>query len=316
MRSVFWIALLFSIFFGVSFWYGKTADVCPVPIKYSIGNIDKRFGLDKAELKEVLFKSESVWEDFTQRELFVYDDKSPFTVNLIYDDRQQLVHTEDELRAVLDKQETESKAVLDKVEEVKKQYELIKDKYLKQKEDYESRLEKYNNQVDLFNKSGGAPTEQFEKLNAEQKELSGLLDDLLKTEKGLNKLVDEINGLNEKGKELVDVYNTNVKKYNEIFGNLDPITQGDFQREGINIYKFKDKEELSRVIVHEFGHALGIKHVEGEDSIMYYLMTEQSGPVILSDEDKAAIRMICGDQKDFSSEVRSFIRNLLVIVKI
>ena len=313
MRQSLFVILIVTLLFGVSFWYGQTADICPAPIKYRVGEIDQRFNLSQIELRDVLFKSEAVWENATNRELFVYDENSNFTVNLIYDERQQLVHTEDEWQMSLDKQEKEGKMVMDKVKEMGKQYEVIKIEYQQQKDEYEKRLEEYNSQVEHFNQIGGAPKEQYEKLKEEQQELSGLLKDLLFAEKGLNELADEINSIGEQGNKLIDAYNENVKKYNEIFGNLEPFTQGDFQRERINIYKFQDKDELGRVMVHEFGHALGIAHVEGDKSIMYYLMSEQSDSTTLSDEDKKAVMMVCGEGEDFSSEVRRLIRNLLTI---
>ncbi len=313
MRQLLFITLAISLFFGVIFWYGQTADICPAPIKYKIGEIDEKFGITDDELKTILFKSESAWEDVINRELFVYDDSSDFTVNLIFDERQQLAHTEEEWQINLDKQEADGKLVMDKVKELGEQYEVIKGKYEKQKDEYEFRLEKYNAQVEHFNQDGGAPEEQYEKLKAEQEKLSESLKELLATEKGLNTLAGEVNSLGEKGSKMIEVYNENVKKYNEIFGNLEPFTQGDFQRERINIYKFQDEAELERVIVHEFGHSLGIAHVEGDKSIMYYLMSEQSGLVTLSDEDKKAVTIVCGEKEDFSSEVRSLIRNLLTI---
>jgi vacuolar-type H+-ATPase subunit I/STV1 len=311
MRQILVVTLVFTIIFGASFWYGQTANICPAPIKYRVGNIDERFGLSPSELKDILFKAELVWEDPTKRELFVYDDNSSFTVNLIYDERQQLVHTEEEWRTGLDKQETDSKTVMDKVEKMGEEYSLIQEKYKKQRELYETHLQKYNAKVESFNKDGGAPKDVFDELQSEQKDLAQSLKELLEAEKGLNVLADEINSLGEKGNKMIEAYNDSVNKYNDIFGNRDIFTQGDFQRERINVYKFKDKEELTRVLVHEFGHSLGMAHVEGEGSVMYYLMTEQSGPITLSEEDKRAMVAVCGNEESLSSEVRRIIRNSL-----
>ena len=310
MRQTFAVILIFTLIFGVSFWYGQTADICPAPIKYKVGDIDERFGITKSELKELLFTTEEAWEDPTKRELFVYDEDTDFTVNLIYDERQHMVNTEYEWRESLDKQENESKLILDQVEELSAEYRSIQSEYNKKRDAYEARLNKYNNQVEQYNREGGAPTEEYDRLQNEQKELDRELRELVVAEKGMNKLTEEINKLGDQGNKMVEVYNENVKKYNEIFGNRDIFTQGDFQRERINVYKFENKEELKRVLVHEFGHSLGIQHVDGEDSIMYYLMTERSGPVTLSEEDKNAFIAVCGDKENFSNEVRQIIRNL------
>lgn len=313
MRRIFAVTLIFCLFFGASFWYAQTADICPAPIKYRVGEVDKRFGITNDELKKLLFDAELAWEDPTKRELFVYDEGASFTVNLIYDERQQMVHTEEEWRTALDKQEKESKLIMSQVEELSAKYRSIKDEYDRKRDDYESSLSKYNSQVEEYNQKGGAPTEEFDRLKNEQKKLNKVLNELVLAEKGMSKLSNEINDLGNKSNEIIKSYNSSVERYNELFGKRDVFTQGDFQRERINVYKFESSEELERVIIHEFGHSLGIQHVEGTDSIMYYLMTEQSGAVILSEEDKNAFIAVCGAKEDFSSEVRQVIRGLLSI---
>ena len=310
MRQILVVTLIFTLLFGVSFWYGQTADICPAPIKYKVGDIDERFGITKTELKELLFTAEAAWENPTRRELFVYDEDTDFTVNLIYDERQHMVHTEEEWQTSLDKQEEESQLIISQVEEMSAEYRSIQSEYDKKRDTYEARLSKYNAQVEKYNREGGAPAEEYDRLQNEKEELSRMLDELTTAEKGMNKLTDEINKLGDQGNKMVEAYNENVKKYNEVFGSRDIFTQGDFQRERINVYKFESKDELKRVIVHEFGHSLGIQHVEDEDSIMYYLMTERSGPVTLSEEDRDAFIAVCGNKEDLSSEVRQIIRNL------
>lgn len=311
MRRYFIFFLLFSVFLGVSYWYVQTANICPAPIKYKIGEIDQRFDLSSSELKKILFEAESIWEDTTGRELFVYDEEAKFTVNLIFDERQQMANTEEQWRLLLDKQEKDGLSVMNEVKEMNKDYNLIQDKYTKQRESYESRLAKYNSRVDAYNKSGGAPMEVFENLQLEQKELSRLLEELLMAEQGIQTLVKEINDLGEKGNKMIEDYNGNVQKYNEIFGSREIFTQGDFKRERINVYKFKEVNELTRVIVHEFGHALGIGHVEDKDSVMYHLMADDLGQIILTQDDREALVAVCGDG-GFSHIIRQFIRNLLV----
>ncbi|MCB9810629.1 MAG: matrixin family metalloprotease [Candidatus Nomurabacteria bacterium] len=311
MRFFLIISLLFVLVFGGSYWYTSSAHICPVPIKYKLGDIDPRFNFSAEQAKAVLLEAEDVWEAAGERELFVYDEDTTFTVNFIYDERQQLARTEEEWRQDLDQQERESQEVSDRVDQLRSEYKNLEADYLKQRDTYEDRLNKYNQQVERYNAEGGAPSEIFTELKKEQEYLSGLLKKLLEAEKDLNDTANRINALGEESSEIIERYNANVLRYNEIFGRSDTFTQGDFKRERINIYKFSNNEELKKVLAHEFGHALGINHVEGETSVMYYLTKEQSGLVVLTDEDKEALVETCGEGTEVSQRTRQMIRGLL-----
>lgn len=311
MRPLFGILLLTAALFGVSIWYQQTATICPVPISYRLGDFDERFLITKEEAGEVLAAAERVWEEALGRDLFEYDDESTFAINFIFDERQQLARTEEEWRTNLDKQELESAGVIERVKAEGVVYQSLQADYEEKRVAYEERLSIYNEEVERYNEEGGAPEEEFEKLEEEEDELSDILRDLLDLEKELNAKAESINKLGEEGNALIETYNAEVLKYNEVYGNRDLYTQGDFQRDQINVYKFSDTTELTKVIAHEFGHALGIGHVEGAESIMYYLMAEQPDTIIPTVEDRTALVELCGDGTGFSHLARKIIRSAL-----
>jgi predicted Zn-dependent protease len=312
MRSTLATILIFLAVFGTSYWYVDTSSVCPVPVFYNLGEVDERFDITRAEVREILEQSENVWEEAIGKNLFTYDDRSKFTVNLIYDERQQLASTEEEWRLNLDTKEKESQRVIEQVKVLAVDYEVKKNEYEVERDSYDARLNQYNAKVESYNETGGAPVSEFAKLQKEKNELTLQVARLTTLENELNTKVTEIDALGIEGNRLIENYNSDVQKYNEIYGNLDLYTQGDFQRDRINIYKFSDKAELTKVIVHEFGHALGIGHVEGESSLMYYLMAEQPDSVSLTAEDKEALISTCGAENGFSYEVRRIIRTALL----
>jgi hypothetical protein len=60
----------------------------------------------------------------------------------------------------------------------------------------------------------------------------------------------------------------------------------------IYIYGFKTKADLLITLAHEFGHALGLEHVSGGDSIMS--PSSDSTNLVLSPEDITELKRVCG----------------------
>ena len=105
----------------------------------------------------------------------------------------------------------------------------------------------------------------------------------------------DINTLTETANEVVKKYNEGVNTYNHTFSEGAEFTQGDYQGDKINIYQFKNRDELVLVLAHELGHALGIDHVDNPESIMYRQMGEQSVGKGLTDQDLQDFRLVCGN---------------------
>ena len=310
MRGVYFISLLATGIFGTAYWYTSTAYLCPAPITYRLGELDSRFPVSTAELRAVFTEAEAVWEGATKRELFRYDESSDLAINFIFDERQQLASTEEEWRIKLDQDQTTYETLLVEVKDQAARYQSEEASYNIRREKYEADLRAYNQKVEEYNKEGGAPPEVYQALQEEAKGLGEQLWELTKNERMLEALSTEINTSGEKGNAKIAAYNEEVLQYNQVFGTLQTFTQGDYERTRINIYKFTDTAELTQVIAHEFGHALGVGHVAGEASVMYYLMTDKAAPA-LSQTDTEALVAICGLDQTQASKIRHIIRTAL-----
>lgn len=309
MRARFLISLFITGVLALAYWYASAAGFCPVPIVYSIGAVDERFAFSAEELAAVAKEAETIWEDAVGRDLFTYNPKSSFSINLIYDERQQRTHTEEEWRLRLDAAQREYEAERKEIEGLAARYETETASYTERRTEYETALDEYNQEVERYNKDGGAPREEYERLEKEAAALKEQLRTLNSRESDLNRLAAELNTKGEAANARIAAYNEEVSEYNEIFGTRETFTQGDYERERINIYKFSERDELLRVIVHEFGHALGIGHVEEESAVMYYLMTEQNSSVLTA-ADIEAFTALCGREETFPTAVRRFIATL------
>lgn len=289
--------LIVAVLAGAGYWYWhRVADAtCPAPIAYAIGAVDKRFGLSEADARAVVGEAEALWESTTGRDLFVYDPDAAHSINFIFDERQKLTVEEHRLRDILNRREDVGSAIKEEYEQLLAKYEILKQTYASKVEAYENRLAKHNGEVAYWNNQGGAPEEVYDRLNDEQRALDAENKALGALTGTLNELVDAINTLGEKGNKTVEDYNDRVAEYNDRFNREREFTEGEYYNGSINIYQFKNLDELRLVLAHELGHALSLEHVDDSASIMYYLMDKQArDDVMLSSADLTEFERICG----------------------
>ncbi|MEZ4200539.1 MAG: matrixin family metalloprotease [Candidatus Paceibacterota bacterium] len=295
MRTPYAVALVLVIMLAGFQLYSTVGAVCNVPVEWRIGELDERFGITEAEARSVVEEASSIWENATDRNLFSYTQEADFTINFVFDERQRAAIEAAALEADLNQKESANEALNVTYAELVSRYETTEASFLSAKSAFENRLAAYNQKVASYNNQGGAPPEVYEELEAEKNALDREQQELSRQVGRLNALGEEINRLGERGNKLVAEYNEEVGKYNEEYGYREGVTQGDYQGDRINIYKFETINELRLVLAHELGHALSLDHVDGSTSIMYYLMGDQPlENTALSEHDLSEFGEICG----------------------
>jgi hypothetical protein len=295
MRSGFTFILLLTVLFGSGYWYFTARAVCDVPIDYRIGVIDPRFDITREEVRAAVSTAESLWEDATGRNLFTFDEEAGLSLNFIFDERQAEADAELELREALEEREGLNERVKVEYRELLDQYQGLKNLYERRSAQYEERLKAHNAEVARWNDVGGAPQDIYENLSNRQKELAGEQKELNNVAYKLNQLVQQMNTIGAEGNAIISDYNEIIEEYNTLFEEAHEFTQGDYQRDVINIYQFDTAEELNIVLAHEFGHALNLGHVEGEQSIMYHFMGAQTLAKGVTDFDLSEFERVCGE---------------------
>jgi len=311
MRLAFLIFLLLAVIAGSGYTYLTAIAVCVTPLHYRIGTFDDRFIITEASAKEALAEAEAVWESLTDRNLFIYDEEAKFTINFIYDDRQAVA---------LDQHDTEARlnTVEEQNQKINAEFKALENVFNQKKAHYEQAVLAYNlafnnlnKKIDEYNNSPNPSTEEEQGLRLEQRELDREARALDEEVRELNAMSDQLNDLAQRGNVMVEVYNQGVQSYNNRFGEAHEFTQGDYQGNEINIYTFLDEAELVRVLVHEFGHALGIGHVENDVSMMYHIMSNQPAVASLSREDEEAFFATCGADTDLKNRLITRIAHYL-----
>ncbi len=275
------------------YWYRVAESKCNVPVAYDVGSLDERFGISREEARAAISDAESLWEDATGENLFTYTEGADFTINLVYDGRQELTVEEGEARTVLNTKVEVSEHIREEYDRMIGKYSKLKSTYEARVDDYEDSLAAYNDEVELWNDKGGAPEGVYADLQKTKANLDEESQELNRLAGELNGVVKTINSLSQEGNQVVQEYNKDVAWYNTFFGGEREFTQGEYQGDRINIYQFGSPEELRRVLAHELGHALSLGHVEEEHSIMYHLM-ENGLAFALSSADISEFHRVCG----------------------
>ncbi|MGC9975865.1 MAG: matrixin family metalloprotease [Syntrophales bacterium] len=133
---------------------------------------------------------------------------------------------------------------------------------------------------------------------AETSELNNMRENMQVRREELKKIADILNSMTVVINDIAANYNLDVIKSHDTSNRLgSEFCGGDYvSKDGnrtITIYQVDDENRLVRVLAHEFGHALGLKHTDNPKAIMYRLM--QSDSLNLAPDDIAALKERCSD---------------------
>jgi predicted Zn-dependent protease len=167
----------------------------------------------------------------------------------------------------------------------------------------------YEKQVSFWGDKGGAPKKEYEQLTQEKIEIDVLYDQLNTQREALkstllaldaqriefNGLVSQVNTIAGIFNRLADKLNVRVNVYNEVQGSRDEFISGlytsDAKGETIDVFQFYDNKDLVITLAHELGHALGLGHATGTNSIMFPKSEGQK--IQLSKEDLQMLTASC-----------------------
>jgi chromosome segregation ATPase len=259
---------------------------CGKPLEYSIGNIDQKFNISQNDLAQLAQLATQVWNKADGKNLLEYNPDSQFKINLVYDSRQEQSDAASQLEQNLQNLESSNNSLTKKYNSLSSAYKQKIDAYNKDLENYKSDVDKFNSDVRYWNSQGGAPADEYLKLQKEKSNLDDEYKNLDQERQDVNKLAGLTNNIVSQENQTVANYNSNVETYQSQYGGTQEFEKGVFDGTEIDIYEFRAKTDLELTLIHEFGHYLGLEHTQDPKSIMYSMIGEQNmeNPTLAADD--------------------------------
>lgn len=262
---------------------------CERTIFYSAGSVDPRFGISQDKFIRLIDDAAKSWNEVTGKPFLMRAAEDSVSVNMVYDERQQLsskvVNLQDTLKSekrTLDQQEKE---------------------YQADAAAFQQKLSDFKSQVDYWNSHGGAPSNVYDTLQREQNDLKNEADRLNAIAEKLNLSGGAFNSQVNEYQGLVGEFAQEVKKRPEE-------GQYDSGQQRIDIFFYTNETDLIHTLVHEFGHAVGLGHLSDPSAVMYMYTNKTVVPNV---SDRKALTDYC--QKRLIYEVAAsrlkFILNYL-----
>ncbi|EOR10773.1 MULTISPECIES: matrixin family metalloprotease [Acinetobacter] len=261
-------------------------------VHYRIADIDSRFNLSQQQVLELTQQAAKLWEQETGQQNFIYDPQAEFSINLIFDERQQRstdrLQGLDQLKQQQQQWENQNLQLQQVKEEIQRTTALIASKQAQ----LNLQFQQYNTEVLRFNQTRSNSKDLAQQFSQRQKALEQqslvLQREVQEHNQRTQQLNQRIQNLNQTNQQLV----ASASQFNQVF-QPHLFHKGHFNGKQILIYEFSSTNDLRLTLAHEFGHALGLEHTNDPRSLMYPVIQKQNfQQFALTDSDKDLVKAI------------------------
>jgi len=306
-KAVAYIGILISILLVVKLLTDRTRQVpqaesgfagqateIPVPefpVNYGLGQFDEQFGIARERFLQIAEEAKKVWEDAAGKRLFELRPEGNLKINLIFDWRQERLLEAMKAKASLDENGRSFDQLQSDYNEKGRVLDEYRRSYDESAQTYKIHLDEYNARVTRWNETRDHAAGEYDALQSARKEIEVEQKALEEKRAELNARGEELDKFGERLNELAGKHNLEVENFNGTFVESREFEKGLFDGKAINIYEFEKEDDLRLALVHEFGHAIGLGHVDNPKAIMYRKLAVQDVSTIrLTNDDLNLLR--------------------------
>lgn len=265
-------------------------EVIKKPLYYRIAEVDPRFNLTTQQLLELTQQAAKIWEQETGQQHFIYDPQAEFSINLVYDERQQ--HSSNRIQGLnqLKQQQKQWENQNQQLQQIKDEVQRTTALIASKQSQLTAQFQQYNMEVQRFNQQRSSSKDMAEQFNQRQHALelqsAALQREIQQHNQKTQQLNQDIIRLNQNNQQLV----ASANQFNQVFQPR-LFHKGLFNGRQITVYEFSSLDDLRMTLAHEFGHALGLPHTDDPSSLMYPVIQKQNiQKFSLTDSDRELVK--------------------------